>query len=121
MNRHIALPLTAGLLLIFSVVCALDIQRSEPETPPPVPPPVSPFVATVAGAGMVEPSTEASTTGGISVGSQLPGVVTKIGVHIGQTVKPGDLLFELDLLARPRPTWRFGLPPGNWPRSSSAV
>jgi len=45
---------------------------------------------------MVEPSTEASTTGAVSVGSQLPGVVATIHVRIGQEVKAGDLLFELD-------------------------
>ena len=45
---------------------------------------------------MVEPSTEASGTGNIAIGSQLAGAVTKVSVTIGQTVKAGDLLFELD-------------------------
>jgi RND family efflux transporter MFP subunit len=45
---------------------------------------------------MVEPSHEASGTAAIAVGSQLSGVVTKVWVHIGQEVKAGTLLFELD-------------------------
>jgi multidrug resistance efflux pump len=72
------------------------MQRPEKETPPPVPPPETPFGQTVAGAGMVEPSTEASGTSAISIGSQLPGVVTAVRVGIGQVVKKGDILFELD-------------------------
>jgi RND family efflux transporter MFP subunit len=83
-------------MLAFAVAHALHIQRPEPKTPPPVPPPTTPFGNTVAGAGMVEPSTEASGTSAIAVGTQLAGVVTKINVRISQEVKAGDLLFELD-------------------------
>jgi multidrug resistance efflux pump len=90
------LPLVAVGLLLFAVAHALLIQRPEPATLPPVPPPTSPFGDTVAGAGMVEPSTEASGTGNIAVGSQLPNAVTKVWVRVGQSVKAGDLLFELD-------------------------
>jgi RND family efflux transporter MFP subunit len=90
------LPLLAVGLLVFAVAHALSIQRPEPESPPPVPPPLTPFGETVAGAGMVEPSTEASGTGNIAIGSQLAGAVSRVWVHIGQIVKTGDLLFELD-------------------------
>ena len=96
MIRKYVLPLLAVGLLVFAVAHALFIQRPEPETPPPVPPPLTPFGDTVAGAGMVEPSTEASGTSNIAIGSQLAGAVTKVWVRIGQTVKAGDLLFELD-------------------------
>ena len=48
------------------------------------------------GPAWCEPVHEASGTCAISVGSQLAGVVTKVGVSIGQEVKAGDLLFELD-------------------------
>jgi multidrug efflux pump subunit AcrA (membrane-fusion protein) len=64
--------------------------------PPPLPPPTSPFGNTVAGAGIVEPSTEASGSAAVAVGSQLPGVVTRVCVRIGEEVKAGALLFELD-------------------------
>ncbi len=90
------LPLLAVALLVFAVAHALHTQRPELDTPPPVPPPVTPFGKTVAGLGMIEPSTEASGTGNIAIGSQLAGAVTRVCVRIGQTVKAGDLLFELD-------------------------
>lgn len=96
MVRKYLLPLLALGLVLFAVAHALYIQRPVPETPPPVPPPVSPFGYTVAGAGMVESSNEASTTANISIGTQLAGVVTVVAVHINQEVKAGDLLFELD-------------------------
>ncbi len=96
MIRKFLLPLLAVGLLAFAVGHAIYVQQQEPQTPPPVPPPTSPFGDTVAGAGMVEPSSEASTTGNIAIGSQLAGIVAKVSVSVGQTVKKGDLLFELD-------------------------
>jgi len=96
MIRKYVLPLFALGLLVFAVVHALTIQRPEQETPPPVPPPLSPFGDTVAGAGMVEPSTEASSTSNIAIGSQLAGAVARVLVRMGQEVKAGDVLFELD-------------------------
>ncbi|HXY36434.1 MAG TPA: efflux RND transporter periplasmic adaptor subunit [Planctomycetaceae bacterium] len=96
MFRRWILPAIAVVLLMFGAAHAIYIQRKEPETPPPVPPPTTPFGDTVAGAGMIEPNNEASTTSAISIGSQLSGVVAKVAVRIGQTVSAGDLLFELD-------------------------
>ena len=96
MRRHLILPLVAASLLIFAVAYALYVQRQEPETPPPVAPAQTPFGNTVAGSGIVEPNTEASGKGTVDIGSQLAGVVTAVRVHIGQIVKAGDLLFELD-------------------------
>ena len=96
MIRKYVLPLLAIGMLVFAVAHALSIQRPEPETPPPVPPALSPFGDTVAGAGMVEPSTEASGSSLIAVGSQLAGAVVKVNVHLSQVVKAGDVLFELD-------------------------
>jgi len=96
MLRKLALPLLAAAFLIFAFAHAIYVQQPEPNPPPPVTPPITPFGNTVAGAGMVEPSNEASTNAWIAIGSQLSGVVTKVAVHIGQTVKAGELLFELD-------------------------
>ncbi len=90
------LPALALGLLTFAGTHAYLSSRPEPDRPPPLPPPTSPFEHTVAGAGIVEPSTEASGSAGIAVGSQVPGVVTRIAVRIGQEVKAGTLLFELD-------------------------
>lgn len=96
MLRKAILPFLCIALLLFAVSHAVQSQRSEPIVPPPVTPATSPFGNTVAGTGFVEPSTESSTQATISVGSQLPGVVTRVAVHIGQVVNEGDLLFELD-------------------------
>jgi multidrug efflux pump subunit AcrA (membrane-fusion protein) len=95
MKRHLIPPLVAAVLLLFAVAHALYVQRPEPEIPPPVPPPTVPFGHTVAGAGMVEPATEASGTATIAVGSQVAGVIARVAVRIGQEVKAGDPLFDL--------------------------
>jgi len=94
--RKFLLPALAVGLLLFAAVHAYLAQRPQADVPPPIPPTASPFGQTVAGAGLVEPSTEASTTAAIAVGSQLAGVVATIHVRIGQEVKADDLLFELD-------------------------
>jgi multidrug resistance efflux pump len=96
MIQKYILPGVAGLLVIFAIGYAIYVQRPEPQSPPPVSPSVSPFGQTVAGAGMVKPSTEASVNGYIAVGTQLGGLVTGVHVHISQEVKKGQLLFELD-------------------------
>src|SRR5262245_9103090 len=96
MIHKYALAIVAGGLLIFAVASALYEQRPERQTSPPVPPPHSPYGTTVAGAGMVEPNGEASGTAAGAAGSQCSGVVTNVHVAIGQRVKAGDLLFELD-------------------------
>ena len=96
MIQKYMLPLLVVVLIAFAVGHAFYVQRAQPENPPPVPPPTTPFGDTVAGAGIIEPSSEASGTGNIAIGSQLAGVVTTVPVRIGQTVKAGDLLFGLD-------------------------
>jgi HlyD family secretion protein len=96
MIQKYLLPTLVALFIVFAVGRAFYVQRAQPESPPPVPPPTTPFGDTVAGAGIIEPSSEASGTGNIAVGSQLAGVVTTVPVRIGQTVKAGDVLFGLD-------------------------
>ena len=96
MSRKWVLPLLAGASAVFAVGHALHSQRPDPDRLPPVPPALTPFGCTVAGAGMVEPNSEASGTGIIAVGSQVAGAVTKVHVKPGQEVKAGAPLFELD-------------------------
>jgi multidrug resistance efflux pump len=96
MLQKILLPVVALGLLVFAAIHAYLSGRPVPDQMPPLPPPTSPFGHTLAGAGIVEPSTEASGSSAIAVGSQLPGVVSRVCVRIGQEVKKGDLLFELD-------------------------
>jgi HlyD family secretion protein len=96
MTRHVILPAVAGAILLFGVGHALYVQWPEKELPPPVPPPTTPFGQTVAGDGMVEPANEASGTSAVAVGSQVAGLVTGVPVRIGQEMKAGDLLVQLD-------------------------
>jgi HlyD family secretion protein len=85
------LPIVAIALIAFAVHYLGQTGSKLPELPPPVQPTKSPYDNTVAGAGIVEPETE-----NISIGSPLPGVVVKVNVKVGQKVKIGDPLFQLD-------------------------
>jgi len=85
------LPIFAVALIAFSVRYLAQGKERMPKVPPPVAPPETPFKNTVAGAGMVEPQTE-----NISIGTSLPGIVTKVMVKVDQQVKAGDPLFQID-------------------------
>ncbi len=90
MNRF-ALP---ALGVLAALGAAVSVARTHPRreaTDPPAPPPASSFPNSVAAVGLVEASTE-----NISVGTPLGGVVAKVFVTAGHTVKAGDPLFELD-------------------------
>lgn len=91
MIRKYVLPLLSAVLFVFAVMHVVRAQQRKEPLPPPVPPARTPFASTVAGAGLVEAQTE-----NISVGSPLPGVVTRVHVAVGRKVKAGDKLFELD-------------------------
>jgi multidrug efflux pump subunit AcrA (membrane-fusion protein) len=91
MIRKYGVPLAAVLMLLFAVYQVVQARQKPPRLEPPVPPARSPFGGGVAGAGLVEARTE-----NIAVGSNLPGIVTRVHVSIDQPVKAGDLLFELD-------------------------
>jgi multidrug efflux pump subunit AcrA (membrane-fusion protein) len=90
MKRYI-LPFIGVLAAVWAIYSVLRTQPSRARTDPPRPPPVSDFPNTVAAVGLVEASTE-----NISVGTALSGVVARIFVTAGQTVRAGDPLFELD-------------------------
>jgi len=85
------LPIAAVFLLAFAVVHVMKGQQPQAPPAPPAQPPRAPYAHTVAGTGLVEPQTE-----NISVGSQVPGVVVEVFVHVNQKVKQGDPLFRLD-------------------------
>ncbi|MPY91365.1 MAG: biotin/lipoyl-binding protein [Luteitalea sp.] len=90
MTRFIlpALGVLAALWATFS------IARTKPyreRTDPPSAPPAASFSDHVAAVGLVEASTE-----NISVGTPLGGVVARVFVTAGQSVKARDPLFELD-------------------------
>jgi multidrug efflux pump subunit AcrA (membrane-fusion protein) len=90
--KRILLP---ALGVVAAAWATYSIARTTPRrqgTDPPSPPPASEYPDTVAAVGLVEASTE-----NISIGTPLPGVVARVFVSAGQTVKAGDPLFELDL------------------------
>lgn len=73
---------------------ALGIAAMKPKIRhdlPPAPPPARDFEHVIAGSGITEPSSE-----NIAIGTPLGGVVDRVLVQVGQTVKRGDPLFALD-------------------------
>jgi len=86
------------VLPVIGIVAALwaaySVARTTPRrhaTNPPAAAPVSEFSKTVAAVGLIEASSE-----NIAIGTPLPGVVTRVFVSVGQSVKEGDPLFALD-------------------------
>lgn len=91
MFTRYVLPALAVVTLVFATFQVVRAQQKPVPVSPPVEPGKSPYVKQLAGSGIVEPETE-----NIAVGSFTPGVVDKVLVKVGQTVKPGDPLFQLD-------------------------
>src|SRR5262245_46235767 len=83
-----------ALALFAALWAAYSIARTQPRripTTPPEPPPVNDFTETVAAVGLVEASTE-----NISIGTPLAGVIARVFVTAGETVRSGQPLFEVD-------------------------
>ncbi|MDX2017860.1 MAG: biotin/lipoyl-binding protein [Planctomycetota bacterium] len=91
MFRTFIIPLAAIAGVIFAVVTVVKGSRPPPATPPVIEPPTSPYENFIAGAGLVEASTQ-----NIAIGTPVPGIAAKVEVTVGQTVKAGDVLFRLD-------------------------
>jgi multidrug efflux pump subunit AcrA (membrane-fusion protein) len=90
MKRFI-LPVLGILAALWAAYSVVRTQPRRAPTTPPEPPPVADFTDTVAAVGLIEASTE-----NISIGTPLAGVVAKVFVTAGQTVRRGEPLFELD-------------------------
>jgi HlyD family secretion protein len=80
---------------VLGAVFALVLSRKS-TAPQPVPPPLkepvrNPYKQSIAGAGLVEAASE-----NVVIGVSDPGRVAKVFVSEGDSVKPGDPLFELD-------------------------
>jgi multidrug resistance efflux pump len=91
MIRKMLLPGLAVGLFAFAVLHVVRAAQTGPTVMPPVEPVRSPYGNTVAGAGILEAETE-----NIAIGSHLPGVVTEVYVHVGDTVSAGTAMFRLD-------------------------
>lgn len=89
--KRLILPLLA---LVAVGYASWSIVRNQPvplKADPPSPPPASVFSHTIAAVGIIEPNSEA-----VAIGTALAGVVERILVQVGDTVKEGDALFQLD-------------------------
>src|SRR5437870_1113859 len=91
MFRKYLLPAVAVLGVVFAIYSVVTGQRHVPPALPVTQPAQPQFQSYVAGAGIVEASTE-----NIAVGTLVPGVVTEIFVKIGDQLKAGAPLFRID-------------------------
>jgi multidrug efflux pump subunit AcrA (membrane-fusion protein) len=89
-TRYI-LPLIALAGAIFAVLFVRAGNKPIPASQPVAQPAQAPFDSYIAGAGLIEASTE-----NIAIGTLVPGVVTQVFVRVGDTVKAGDPLFKID-------------------------
>jgi HlyD family secretion protein len=89
--RKYGIPLLAVVGVAFAVYTVRSENRPVIPAQPVAEPARSPFEQPVAGAGIIEASTE-----NIAVGAQVPGVVTRVLVKVGDTVKTVDPLFAID-------------------------
>ncbi|MEA2707487.1 MAG: HlyD family secretion protein [Phycisphaerales bacterium] len=91
MIRKMILPALAALGVLFAVYSVVTGQRQVPPAQPVTEPAQPKYASYVAGAGIVETSTE-----NIAVGTFVPGVVTEMFVKVGDQVKAGAPLFKVD-------------------------
>ncbi len=94
MARKYFLPILAVLGAFLALFVVYLSSRTMP--PPPIlfPPPQSPYPYSIAGAGIIEASSQ-----NISIGSPFNEVIDTIFVVEGDNVKKGDPIFQLDLRA----------------------
>jgi HlyD family secretion protein len=85
------LPLIAALSLGLAIFWVMAVRPSSHATSPLLPPPEAPDGQSVAAVGLVEPETET-----IEVSCAVPGLITNVHVHAGDTVKSGQPLFSVD-------------------------
>jgi multidrug resistance efflux pump len=91
MIRKYLLPILAAAGAFFAFQTALQGSKPVPVAPPVAQPAQAPFPRFVAGAGIVETSSE-----NVSVGTIVPGVVAEVHVTVGAAVKAGAPLFRID-------------------------
>lgn len=91
MIRKYVLPVMALMGMFFAVYVVMLGARQVPAAQPVAQPAVSPFPFYIAGAGIIEASSE-----NIAIGTQTSGIVTQVFVKPGDKVQAGDPLFKLD-------------------------
>ena len=85
------LPAVALVGLIIAIAVAANLQKKTPPAEPVAQPAQAPFKSYIGGAGIVEASTE-----NVELGTSIAGIVKTVFVKVGETVKAGDQLFEID-------------------------
>jgi multidrug efflux pump subunit AcrA (membrane-fusion protein) len=91
MIRKYVIPLLAIAGLAFALWTVVEGSKPVPVAPPVAEPAQTPFRFSVAGAGIVETSTQ-----NIAVGTPISGVVSTVLVQVGDMVKAKEPLFSLD-------------------------
>ena len=91
MLTKFGLPLVALIGVIFAILFVHTNNAATPASQPVAEPARAPYESYVAGAGIVEASTE-----NIGIGTPVGGVVTVIEHKIGDRVRAGDPLFRID-------------------------
>ncbi len=89
--RKYAIPLLAAAGFAFAVYTVRTENKPIIPAKPVAEPAKADFGAFIAGAGIIEASTQ-----NIAVGTHVPGIATKVHVKVGDHVKAGDPLFTID-------------------------
>lgn len=92
MTRKFLLPILSLVGALFGLVVVYWSQKTPPAPQIAFPPATSPYVHAIAGAGIIEASSQ-----NISIGSPFNEVISKVYVIEGDRVKAGEPLIELDL------------------------
>lgn len=85
------LPVLSMVGVAFAFQATREVAKRPDERPLASRPASSPFQRTLAGAGLIEPSSEF-----VGVAAPVAGLVLEVAAKTGSTVKTGDLLFRLD-------------------------
>lgn len=91
MIRRYLLPILAIVGFLFGIATVFRTNTPVPVAQPVSPPTEAPFPSFIAGAGIVEARSQ-----NIAIGTPLPGIVKHVFVQVGDKVKAGDPLFQID-------------------------
>src|SRR4051794_17770533 len=91
MFRTYILPIFSVLGIVFALFVVAKGSKATVPAEPVATPSSAPFQQYIAGAGIVEASSE-----NIQIGTPVAGIVTSLPVAVGSEVKKGDELFRID-------------------------
>ena len=91
MFRKYVLPIAAVCGVLFAIFTVVAGSKPMPASQPVTQPASAPFARFIAGAGIVESSTE-----DIAIGTPVAGIVRELYAKVGTDVKKGEPLFRID-------------------------